>query len=130
MVQSHGSRASRAAYALIELIVIVVVLGVVAAFAVPRLSGAATPTPSDVVAAHIETLDAQLALFRSRHGRYPTAEELTRPPLDANRGGGFGVLVDEGYLVVAPVNPRTQGDRVGQDWIYDPASGRVWAVQR
>lgn len=114
-------------YSLVELVLIIVILGVVAALTVPRLSSAA-PTPESALEAPLRTLESQLGLFHVRHGRYPSHEELARAPLETHRGDSFGILIDRGYLLAAPVNPVTGGARIDRDWRYDPATGRIEPV--
>ena len=116
------------AYTLVELLIVILVLGITAALVVPRLSAASEPRSPESIEAEVRTLEAHLALFRDRHGRFPTRSELARPPAEPGRGSSFGVLVDEGYLSAAPINPQTEGDLIGEDWLYDEVTGRIWPV--
>ncbi|MEM1185800.1 MAG: hypothetical protein AAGI53_12475 [Planctomycetota bacterium] len=124
---SIRSRAVIGGFTLLEAVIILLALAIAAALAAPRLSNASTQ-PSDLADVRAQALESHLLLFRERQGRFPTAQELRRPPADPERGSSFGVLVDAGYVVSAPVNPRTTGDVVGIDWHYDAESGRIRPV--
>ncbi len=115
-------------FTLLELVVIFVILGVLAAIIAPQFSSAAVDARANGVQSQLNSLEAQLELFRARNGRYPTLNELASPPQNGGRGSSFGVLIDQNYLEAAPVNPLTGGDAVGVDWLYDEAMGRVTPV--
>lgn len=125
----------RSAFTLVEILIVVIILGVLAAIVVPHFVGAVTE-------AEIGTTSHELAKLRRAIEVYRIENQNLLPDVTAG-DGTWGVLTNSNqYLKSAPVNPyvgsanaaviifRNSPDVVYQQdygWIYDAATGQVWA---
>ncbi|MEM7622462.1 MAG: prepilin-type N-terminal cleavage/methylation domain-containing protein [Planctomycetota bacterium] len=121
---SAGSRG----FTLIEVLIVVLIIGLLAAVVVPQFSSAATDARDSTAAAQARTVELQLELYLVRFGSFPTAALMQADPTDTDLGDAFGVLVDNGFLKSAPVNPYTGGSDIPTDWTYNATDGTVTAL--
>lgn len=135
MSNTHTRRRTNA-FTLVEILIVVVILGILAAIVVPQFTTAANDAREGNVATQIQTIENQLELFKARTGAYPTVAQLNAASVEVmdaegNPYPGWGVMIDGHYLKSPPINPYTNGFRVGTgnntDWKYDRSSGRITA---
>lgn len=122
-------------FTLVEILIVVVILGIIAAITVPQYASA-TQEASEKSAVHeVQRLRKAVEVYLIRH-----ANVL---PDVAEGDGAWGGLITAGdYLKTAPVNPYVGNENAGiivfgdvpddtyqtdYGWIYDPATGDVWA---
>lgn len=60
------------AFSLLELVVVVVIIGVIAAIAVPRMSGFAAGSKVQAAAASVRTMQERVVEYEGLNGAYPT----------------------------------------------------------
>jgi general secretion pathway protein G len=111
---------TRKGFTLVEILIVVVILGILAAIVIPQFTNASTEAKVANLKSNLQTVRAQLELYKLRHDDTPPATpaafvtEMTTK--DAN-----GMC----YLPAIPVNPFTGGSSVGAwsdgatgDWQY------------
>jgi len=118
----------RRAFTLVEVLIVVIILGILAALVVPQFTSAANDAKAASAISQQRTIALQLDLYRARWGVFPTAEAMEAAPTNTDLGSSFGILIDQGYIRRAPVNPYTNGDVLGTDWTYDILMGEIAAV--
>ncbi len=113
------------AFTLVEILIVVVILGILAAIVVPQFANATKDSQAGNLKAQIKEIQNQLELFRAREGAYPTMAELTAAPT-SGAPGGWGAMIDKGYLKAAPKNPamspQTSDVAAGT---FDAATGQM-----
>ncbi len=126
------------AVTLVEILIVVVILGILAAIVVPQFANATKDSQAGNIKAQIKSISNQLELYKARVGTYPTIVELNTNPTSGSPGG-WGVMIDGGYLKAAPKNPTNalsdveagtlvaatgEVDGTGATgWAYDEATG-------
>jgi general secretion pathway protein G len=126
-----------AAFTLVEILIVVVILGILAALVVPQYAGAAQDARQKATLDQLLKIRKALDVYYVRNqNRYPTVT-----PGD----GTWGEIAVPGttYLREKPLNQWVSGENAGEivfgtgpgagytsdyGWIYDPATGRVWAA--
>ena len=111
--------------AFVESAIVVVILCVLGALVAPQFSAASIDRTEPETASTARRIESQIELYRSRYGTFPPLSLMTRGPGDSSRGASFGILIDEGFIESAPVNPFTGGTTIPRDWVYDDTSGRL-----
>lgn len=97
-------------FTLIEIMIVVVILGILAAIVIPSVAGASQDALKSALKRQMQSIDDIIELYRVNNaGTLPTADPVS--PFGA--GGGWGVLVTNGYLKEAPFNGYTGGTVVG-----------------
>ena len=126
----------RTAFTLVEILIVVVIIGILAAIVVPQFASA-TSDASQVAARD------QLAKLRRALAAYYVKNGGVYPDVQAG-DGTWGALVGPvaGFMREAPVNSWVPagvsrmiilgtgpdaGFQVTHGWIYNPATGDVWA---
>jgi general secretion pathway protein G len=125
------------AFTLVEILIVVVILGILAAMVVPQYAGAAQDARQKATLDQLLKIRKALDVYYVRNqNRYPTVS-----PGD----GTWGEIAVPGttYLREKPLNQWVSGPHAGEiifgtgpaagytseyGWIYDPATGRVWAA--
>jgi type II secretion system protein G len=94
-------RTVRGAFTLVEILIVVVILGILAAIVVPQFTNASDDAQAGNVATQLSTIRNQIELYRARNsGSLPDLSD-------------WSVMINEGYLKSAPVNPRNNLSAVG-----------------
>jgi general secretion pathway protein G len=136
MLNNHREQSARRnGFTLVEVLIVVIILGVLAAIVTPHFIGAVTD-------AEIGTTSHELAKLRRAIEVYRIENQNLLPDVAAG-DGTWGVLTNSNqYLKSAPVNSYVGSANAGviifrnspdnayqQDygWIYDAATGQVWA---
>ncbi|MFG0331482.1 MAG: type II secretion system protein [Phycisphaerales bacterium] len=139
-------RRSRA-FSLVELIIVLVILGVITAIAIPRFTKGADGADATATQADLAVLRNAIELYKLDHGgTYPTLANFTaqmtgKSDADGtpnNATGLYGpymvsvpklkVGANKGNnTVAAPVTVPPVAEVAGAGWLYDAASGSVWA---
>ena len=109
-------RKTHRAFTLIEILIVVVILGILAAIVIPQFTDASTDAREASVKSQLQTLRAQLELYRVQNND-------TYPALVANQ---WTDLVNGDYLQAAPKNPLQSNATsvaaaagVGVGWVWD-----------
>lgn len=140
------NRVKTRGFSLIELIIVLVILGVIAAIAVPRMSRGAAGADVTGLQADLQVIRGAIELYYLDHEAYPTDEttiaaELTlKTDKDGtlNTAGAYGPYIavipplktgaKKGLATFdAPAAVPPVAEVVGAGWLYDNASGSVWA---
>lgn len=112
------NRRSNRAFTLIEILIVVVILGILAAIVIPQFTDAADDANDASVRSQLQTLRSQVELYRAQVG--------ADPGFVANQ---WADLIDNDYLVVAPVNPLNGSTTVaaaaaaGVGWVWRVKTG-------
>jgi prepilin-type N-terminal cleavage/methylation domain-containing protein len=133
-LNTHRTR-GRTAFTLVEILIVVIILGVLAAIITPHFTGAVTE-------AEIGTTSHELAKLRRAIEVYQISNHNVLPDV-AEGDGTWGELTSGNqYLKSPPVNPYVGGANAAvivfrnapdvayqraYGWIYDAATGQVWA---
>ncbi len=122
------------AFTLVEILIVVVILAILAVLTVPRMLSATEDAATNSTLTDLHKIRNHVAVYRAR--------ENTNPPVQAGNGT-WGPLIGRDYLAAAPTNAWIGGanSRVitlgnapdvayhtNYGWIYDPATGDVWAA--
>jgi general secretion pathway protein G len=124
------------AFTLVEILIVVVILGILAAIVVPQFSKAADDATSTATYDTLNRVRRAIAIYHARNGSQ-------WPDVTAGNGTWGGLNGPDSPFMreapinqwVGPVNGRVivignAPDTAYQDqygWIYDPATGDVWA---
>jgi prepilin-type N-terminal cleavage/methylation domain-containing protein len=79
-IPSQADDGRRQAFSLVELVIVVVIIGIVAAIAVPRLSGAARSATAHSLAATLTNVRKAIDMYYAEHGKYPGYDPTTGNP--------------------------------------------------
>lgn len=124
-------------FTLVEILIVIVILGILAAIVVPQFANARREAAQGTTVYELEKLRRAVDVYMARHDN--------RTPEVTEGDGTWGDLISTGgeYLKSAPLNPyvgevnarrivirETPDDAYHMDygWIYDDASGRIWAA--
>lgn len=129
------SRRLRAAFTLVEILIVVVILGILSAIVVPQMVGAQEESQVNATLYDLGKIRQHVVVYQSR--------EQAFPEIIAGDGTWGQIVSDQGdYLMAPPVNAWVGGDnrrviaigtapdasfQTDHAWIFDPATGRVWA---
>lgn len=122
------------AFTLIEILIVVVILGILAAIVVPSMAKATDDASATATFSEAQKIRKHINVYKVQHnGAIPpiqnnastwagiVPEQLGSPPLNAWVGG------DNGHKIIFGTGPDT-GYHRDYGWIFDPASGYVWAA--
>ncbi|MFN0011199.1 MAG: type II secretion system protein [Phycisphaerales bacterium] len=125
----------RGAFTLVEILIVVVILGILAAIVMPQFANAANDTSATTTFSELQKIRRHVGVFKARNG-----DAL---PAVVEGDGTWGELVSRDHFLSPPTNAwvGAEAGRVvkfgtGPDtafqtaygWIYNPASGEVWAA--
>lgn len=126
----------RRAFTLVEILIVVVILGILAAIVVPQFTGATGEAAAGTTNYELQKLRRALDVYQARW-----SSQL--PSVEAGNGTWGPLVAGAGeYLKEAPQNSYVGGAnrrvitlaaeadaafQTSHGWIYDPATGRVWA---
>jgi general secretion pathway protein G len=131
------ARAARSGFTLVEILIVVVILGILAAVVVPQYASATQDAKQNATLDQLLKIRKALDVYFVRNSNvYPAVVE---------GDGTWGEIAVQGttYLREKPLNQWVGGINAGRivfgagpaaattldyGWIYDPASGRVWAA--
>ncbi|MGD9688789.1 MAG: type II secretion system protein [Phycisphaerales bacterium] len=131
------SRTHTRAFTLIEILIVVVILGILAAIVIPQFSALTGDAQAKTTYSEVQKLRRHLGVFKARNSN--------NLPNVLPGNGTWGELVAVGgeYLLEPPVNQWVGGNNshvivlgntpdttfhTNYGWIYDPATGDVWAA--
>jgi general secretion pathway protein G len=136
-------RSVKKAFTLIEILIVVVILGILAAIVIPQFTKASEEAQVGNVVTQLQTIRSQIELYRVRNnGGFPVLIDGTTPFLDIVNVPGTNLAPDGNtYMKAGPINPRTGTSTVAAGtaeptaavargdtgWIYDAATGNLWA---
>jgi prepilin-type N-terminal cleavage/methylation domain-containing protein len=130
------TRVSRKAFTLVEILIVVIILGILAAIVVPQMLGAANDSAVTATYNELNKLRNHVQVYRAfNNGDLPnvvagdgtwgeivtvTGEYLKAAPTNAYVGGANG-------RVITLANTPDVAFQTAYGWIFDPATGNVWA---
>ncbi len=129
----------RDGFTLIEVLIGVTIMAVLAATIIPQFTTSADEARQSQLAFNVHSLQSQIHLYHLQHNSlFPDVlTKLTiKTDLDGtvNATGAYGPYIVGGVL---PDNPNTKSNAVaasttgteqlGGGWLYDSATGNVWA---
>ena len=122
-------------FTLVEILIVVVILGILAAVVVPQYLGASEDASKKAAVHEVQRLRKAVEVYLIRHGN-------VLPDVAEGNGTWGGLITAKDYLKTAPVNPWIGSPNAGlivfgnaadgayhtnYGWVYDPATGDVWA---
>lgn len=124
------------AFTLVEILIVVIILGILAAIVVPQMSGATEEAAETATYHELQKIRNNIEVYQARNRELPN--------VTAGVGAAaWGPVVDAGgqYMMSAPRNAWVGANgqvvvlgaapdgayQTTHGWIFDPASGQVWA---
>ncbi len=108
---------TRKGFTLVEILIVVVILGILAAIVIPQFTNASTEAKVANLKSNLQTVRAQIELYKLRHDDTPPAEATFASDMTTPDSNGMC------YLPSVPLNPFTGGNGVGttssSDWKYN-----------
>ncbi len=133
-------KATRTGSTLIEILIVVVILGILAAFAIPQFTSAASQSRENALKMDLHRIRTQLEIYKQQHnGNWPSFDDFEAQLTQAtDEAGTFGPVGTPGldlgpYLRKLPKNPQTRSNTLGtgaagtSDWYYDENTGQFLA---
>jgi general secretion pathway protein G len=135
----------RNAFSLVELVIVLVILGVIAAIAIPRMTKGAQGADIKGMRSDLAVLRGAIELYAAEHDAYPTLAQLPNALIKrtdkdgtVNASGAYGPYVaiipalktgaKAGQTAfVAPAANPPAAEEASAGWLYDQASGTLWA---
>ena len=132
----------RNAFTLIEVLIVVVIMAVLAATIIPQFASSTEDAKKSQQDFNLHALRSQIELYKVHHsGTYPkianALEQLTKKTkadgtVDAVNGTLGPYILDKlpsnPFTNAASVTASTTGtEKTGGGWLYDAATGRIWA---
>lgn len=126
----------RRGFTLVEILIVVVILGILAAAVVPQFVGATEEAQRTGTLDQLTKIRRAVDVYFVRHGN-------VWPAIGQGGPTDWDALTNLRYLPEPPVNNWVQGSarthvilrdspdthyHSGYGWIFDPATGRVWAA--
>jgi len=132
-----GRRTSAHAFTLVEILIVVVILGILASIVVPQFASATQDASRTATFDQLSKLRRAIAVYYFKNGG-------VYPDVTAGAGTWGAMLGNNGqYLREPPANQYVGGANaktvvigsaadtsfdVSRGWIFDPATGDVWAA--
>ena len=118
----------RKGFTLVEILIVVIILGIWAAIVIPQFTEASDDARLSALASDLQTIRAQLELYKMQHGGGYPADLVTAL---TTSDGTYGP-----YLTKFPSNPFVSGDAADDvdtttqgggnaGWFYNATSGTV-----
>ncbi len=121
-------------FTLVEILIVVVILGILAAIVIPQFTDTVSNAASTTTYSELQKLRRHIGVYQARHsqqlpavtagngtwGQLVGPEHFLAPPVNAWVGG-----VNSRMIVLG--NGPDTGYQTAYGWIFDPATGDVWA---
>jgi general secretion pathway protein G len=138
-------------FTLVEILIVVIILGILAAIVIPQFTEASTDAREAALRSDLQTVRAQIELYRVQHGNYPgytnTAGTLSafsaalfvsqlegQTDLDGNAGTDYGPYLQSfpanGFVSDTTAAKQVQaGDPTGtgKGWAFNTTTGKFRA---
>ena len=139
-MNGNRNRKTTAAFTLVEILIVVIILGILAAIVIPKFSSASDEARESALKRDLQTVRAQLELYRMQHDNvYPAAATfVTQLTTKTDRTGAAGTEFGP-YMQEFPTNnfndKTTVEVKAGTDglgdgshgWFFDTTAGRFYA---
>jgi general secretion pathway protein G len=141
--RSSAPRRGGRGFTLVEILIVVIILGVMAAIVIPQFANASSSAKKNSLSATLHGVRTQVELYMLQHGdKAPilTGSDWT----NLTEQSSFRGQLCGPYLRAAPVNQLngksdvlvvaadvSDGDSVGatgMGFVYNPATGKIWAT--
>lgn len=121
-------------FTLVEILIVVVILAILAVLTVPRMLSATDESATNATLTDLHKIRNHVTVYRARNN--------VNPPVTQGNGT-WGPLIGRDYLAAPPTNAWVGGSNsrvivfgtapdtvyhTNYGWIYDPATGNVWAA--
>lgn len=134
MPHAANTRLQRA-FTLVEILIVVVILGILAALVVPRFSSAVEESQLETTRHELGKLQRAVEVYQARNGGDAPPNNAATWDLLTSSGEYLkqrprNALISDAVAgtVIVDGNGPAAGWRSDAGWIYDEATGSVWAV--
>ena len=148
MSSSKGIRLRHTGFTLVEILIVIVAMAIIAGVVLPEFGSAVEDANRSAMLQNLHMLTEAIERYRIDHNGVPpddlTGDSLQQLFLSTDLFGNLGsgpygpyILADE-----MPVNPINHSNKVVQGftppilaldgaagWVYDPATGQIWAAE-
>ena len=111
LMNIRKSMKSQKGFTLVELMIVIVIIGILAAIAVPKLSGSTAEANLAKAKADVRTVQSAVAIYYAKNSAYPTSATFAALVTDLNTAG----LLQDTTITVA----------TGHTYTYDKTTGAV-----
>ena len=126
---------TRKAFTLVEILIVVVILGIMAAIVTPRFAEATDEAAENVTYNELVKIRRAIDVYKAMYSEPPNIQP-------GNDTVAWDLIVSYEFLKSPPQNPWVGGANAGvivhgntpdagfqtaHAWIYDPATGDIWA---
>lgn len=130
----------RNAFTLIEILIVVVIMAILAATIIPQFTDSTADAEVATVEFNLNTMRAQIELFKAQHGGTPPAYDATNTTItelttattySGNSYGPYMVAIPENTITgsnavaVSAANPIAAATGTTGGWIYNATTGEL-----
>ncbi|MHC5113198.1 MAG: prepilin-type N-terminal cleavage/methylation domain-containing protein [Planctomycetota bacterium] len=136
----------RRAFSLIELVIVIIIMGVISAIAIPRMMRGAEGADITGLQADLAVLRNAIEMYRYEHQAFPVLATFETQLTTVTQADGSAWTTGPKYgpylikvpplktgnnkdetAVAAPAAVPPAGEVASAGWLYDAASGSIWA---